>query len=83
MIGSQEIRRSVNMAVRLRSGVFVSEIINLRQARKRVARAVREETAAANRAKHGQTKAQRILKQAEADRLRKTLDGAKREEPHQ
>jgi hypothetical protein len=59
----------------------MSEIINLRQARKRVARAVREETAAANRAKHGQTKAERALKQAEADRLRSVLDGARREEP--
>ncbi len=39
----------------------MSEIVNLRQARKRAARAAREEAAAANRAKHGQTKAERAL----------------------
>jgi hypothetical protein len=61
----------------------VSEIINLRQARKRLARAADDQTSAANRAKHGQTKAERGLKQAQADRLRKALDGAKREEPSQ
>ncbi len=59
----------------------MSEIVNLRQARKRAARTAREETAAANRAKHGLTKAERAVKQAEADRLRSVLDGARREEP--
>jgi hypothetical protein len=59
----------------------VSEIVNLRQARKRLVRAAQEETAATNRAKHGQTKAERNLKQAQADKLRRVLDGAKREEP--
>jgi hypothetical protein len=59
----------------------LSEIVNLRQARKRLARTVREETAAANRAKHGMTKAERALKQAEGEKLRKALDGAKRDEP--
>ena len=59
----------------------MSEIINLRQARKRLARTAKEETATANRAKHGQTKAERALRQAEADKLRKLLDGAKREDP--
>jgi hypothetical protein len=61
----------------------MSEIVNLRLARKRAARTVREEAAAANRAKHGQTKAERALKQAEADRLRSMLDGAKREDRDQ
>jgi hypothetical protein len=60
----------------------VNEIVNLRQARKRVARAAREETAAANRAKHGLTKAERALKRADTDRLRNVLDGAKREDPN-
>ena len=59
----------------------MSEIVNLRQARKRLARAAREDAAAANRAKHGQTKAERTLKQAEAEKLRKLLDGAKRDDP--
>ena len=61
----------------------MSEIINLRQARKRLARAAREDTAAANRARHGQTKAERAMKQAEAEKHRKLLDGAKREDPAQ
>jgi ribosomal protein S2 len=59
----------------------VSEIINFRQARKRLDRVAQEEVAAANRAKHGLTKAERALKQSEAEKLRKSLDGAKREEP--
>ena len=47
----------------------MSEIVNLRQARKRAARTVREEQAAANRAKFGQSK-------AEAEKRRALLDGA-------
>ena len=59
----------------------MSEIINLRQARKRAARTAREEVAAANRAKHGQTKAAKASSRAEANTLRSVLDGAKREDP--
>ncbi len=59
----------------------MSEIINLRQARKRLARADQEATASANRAKFGRTKAERAKQDAEAEALRKTLDGAKLDEP--
>jgi hypothetical protein len=59
----------------------MSEIVNLRQVRKRAERAKREETAAANRAKFGQSKAERAAAKAEADKRRALLDGAKREEP--
>jgi len=59
----------------------LSEIINLRQARKRLARTAREEAASVNRAKHGQTKAERALTKIRADKVRGLLDGAKREEP--
>jgi hypothetical protein len=59
----------------------LSEIINLRQARKRAARSVQEEVAAANRAKHGQTKAEKASTRAKAQKLRNLLDGAKREDP--
>jgi hypothetical protein len=59
----------------------LSEIINLRQVRKRAARAAQEEVAAANRAKHGQTKAETALSRADAQTLHKLLDGAKREDP--
>jgi len=58
----------------------VSEIVNLRQARKRAARTVREEQAAANRAKFGQTRAERTAAKAEAEKRRALLDGAKRED---
>ena len=59
----------------------MSEIVNLRQARKRADRAKREEAAAANRAKFGQSKAERVAAKTEADKRRALLDGAKREDP--
>ena len=59
----------------------MSEIVNLRQVRKRAARAAREDVAAVNRAKHGLTRSERTRKQAEADKLRSVLDGARREDP--
>jgi Domain of unknown function (DUF4169) len=58
----------------------MSEIVNLRQARKRAARAAHEEAATANRAKHGRTKAEKASTRVEADKLRNVLDGAKRED---
>jgi hypothetical protein len=58
----------------------LSEIVNLRQARKRAARAAREEVAATNRAKHGRTKAEKTATRTEAQKLRNLLDGAKRED---
>jgi hypothetical protein len=61
----------------------MSEIVNLRQARKRAARTAREDIAAANRAKHGQTKAGKASNRAEAEKLRSVLDGAKREDRDQ
>jgi hypothetical protein len=57
----------------------MSEIVNLRQARKRAARGKQQVEAAANRAKFGQTKEARKLAQAEAEKVQKTLDGAKRD----
>ena len=84
MIRSQETQLAVNAASKPdheRKRFTVSEIINLRQARKRQARAKQEETAAINRAKHGQTKLERAIKRAEAETLRKILDGAKRDDP--
>jgi hypothetical protein len=57
----------------------MGDIINLRQARKRAASAEKDAAAAANRAKHGRTKAERNLAETEAAKARKLLDGAKRE----
>jgi hypothetical protein len=59
----------------------MSEIVNLRQARKRAARAAQGREAAANRAKHGQTKAERAAAKAEAEKRCALLDGVKRAEP--
>src|SRR5690606_24849324 len=58
---------------------IMSEIVNLREARKRKARAEKEAEAAANRRKFGRTKAER--KQSEADRAKaaRDLDGKKRD----
>jgi hypothetical protein len=58
----------------------MAEIVNLRQARKAKQRAADTAQAAANRARHGVTKAERLRVQDEADRIARTLDGAKRVE---
>ena len=58
----------------------MSEIINLRQARKQAARKDKEAEAATNRAKHGQSNAERARREAEAAKTRKLLDQAKRED---
>jgi hypothetical protein len=55
----------------------MAEIVNLRTARKARARADAEATAAANRAAHGRSKAQKQADAAEQSRRDATLDGAK------
>ena len=57
----------------------MSQVINLGQARKTKARAAKETLAAENRVKFGRTKAEKLAAKAEADRVRSTVDGAKRE----
>ena len=59
----------------------MSEIVNLRLARKRAERTAKEVEAAVNRAKHGRSNTERATAKAEQDRLGKGLDGAKRDEP--
>ena len=58
----------------------MAEIINLRKARKAIKRKQAEVTAAANRAKFGQTRAERSAQSAENDRAARLLDGARREQ---
>jgi hypothetical protein len=53
--------------------------INLRQARKRKARAEKDKQADANRIAHGTPKAVRDLAAARRDTLARTVDGHKRE----
>ena len=58
----------------------MGEIINLNRARKARGKAADKTVAISNRAVHGQTKAQRLLTQADRDRTARLLDGAKRED---
>lgn len=55
----------------------MADIVNLRQARKTRARAEKERTAAANRAKFGLTKAQRQASIQEQDRLNRQVEGSR------
>ena len=54
----------------------MGEVVNLRLARKAKARAVKEVSAAANRAAFGRTRAQRQADEADRARHDQTLDGA-------
>ncbi|GAB7550790.1 DUF4169 family protein [Novosphingobium sp. 11B] len=58
----------------------MAEIVNLRMARKARARSADKAEAAANRAQHGRTKAEKSATQAEVARIDRTLDGARRED---
>ena len=58
----------------------MAEIVNLNRARKARARTEDKTRAAENRAKFGRAKADTALDAARADKLRRDLDGAKREE---
>ncbi|KTT97784.1 DUF4169 family protein [Sphingomonas sanguinis] len=58
----------------------MGEVVNFRQARKGLARKAAEQQAAENRARFGRTKAEKQRDALEQTRLRKELDGAKRED---
>ena len=55
------------------------EIVNLRLARKAKLRAGKQEQAAANRAKFGQSRNEKAVRRMDATRAASLLDGAKRE----
>lgn len=57
----------------------MGDVVNLRLARKAATRRTKEADAAANRAAHGRTRAERTASKAEATRAARLLDGAKRE----
>lgn len=59
----------------------MGDIVNLNKARKAAARRQAERDAAANRAKHGRSGAEKQNDRREAERRAALLDGAKREEP--
>ncbi|HWU79107.1 MAG TPA: DUF4169 family protein [Caulobacter sp.] len=58
----------------------MAEIVNFNQARKAKAKADDKTRAAENRAKFGRTKGEKTLDAARADKLKRDLDGAKRED---
>lgn len=58
----------------------MAEILNLNHARKAKAKTDARQTASENRARFGRTKAEKTLDAARAEKLSRTLDGAKREE---
>jgi len=58
----------------------VGEVVNLGRVRKAKVRAEAAQTAAANRAKFGRTKAEKMAECDAAARAERMLDGAKREE---
>lgn len=55
----------------------MAEIVNLRLARKAKRRRDADATAAANRARHGQTQGERAVARLEAARIARTVDGAR------
>lgn len=57
----------------------MSELVNLNRARKAKARAEKVTAAAANRVKHGQTKAEKLAAKAETDRATRQLEQKRRE----
>ena len=57
----------------------MGDVINLRQARKAKVRRDKEQVAAANRVKFGQTKADREVRRIEEARADRLLDGSRRE----
>ena len=59
----------------------MAEIINLNRARKARAAADRKATAAANRSKHGRSKVEKDLSDAERDLMSDKLDAHRRERP--
>ncbi len=58
----------------------MAEIVNLNRVRKTKARDAAEAKATENRAKYGQTKAERARLASEKAKLRALIDGAKRED---
>jgi len=57
----------------------MSELVNLNRARKARARAEKAAIAAANRVKHGRSKAEKLAAKAEAERAARRLDESRRE----
>jgi hypothetical protein len=57
----------------------MAEIVNLRLARKARQRDAAVREAAAARTRHGETKAEKLRRRQDAERLARTVDGARRQ----
>jgi len=55
-------------------------VVNFNKAKKAKVQAQAKDQAAANRAKFGQTKGQKLKAKVDADQAKRTLDGARRED---
>ena len=62
---------------------MAADIVNLRQARKAKQRAEKEGEAAANRARFGRTKPERLRAEAEKARVERELAGKRLEKPEE
>ncbi|MCY1647545.1 DUF4169 family protein [Caulobacter sp. SL161] len=58
----------------------MADVVNLNQARKAKAKAVDKARAAENRVRFGRSKAEKSLEAARAEKLKRDVDGAKRED---
>ena len=58
----------------------MAELINFNRAKKARDKAAAKTQAAKNRVKHGRTKGQKAVTKLDAERARRELDGAKRED---
>lgn len=58
----------------------MAEIVNLRMARKAKQRDDAAKQAAANRVSHGETKGEKLRRKQAAERLARTVDGARRDD---
>jgi len=58
----------------------MSKVINLNKARKARSKQKKQDQADQNAVKFGRTKAQKSLEEARAEKVRRDLDGAKRED---
>jgi hypothetical protein len=65
--------------MRTKGVLAIADIINLNRARKAKARVDKAAQADANRARFGRTKAEKAADDAEAARLKRDLDGARRD----
>lgn len=59
---------------------LMGEVVNLRQARKARQRGEAAKQAAASRALHGETKGEKLRRRQDAERLTRTVDGARRDD---